>query len=388
LCRAGKQVNFFGDKAWFRRYYEPMQRYGTLRLMSRGACGFDWRLPSANSNQVRFLPKAISTRAIMKRLLLLTVLLAGTAAFAAEDGFLFVTFKGEQTPMTEQIYFAASRDGRRWDALNAAQPVLVSKLGEKGVRDPYLLRSCDGKKFYLLATDLSINLNGDWGRAVHQGSRSIVIWDSADLVHWSEPRLVRVAAHDAGCVWAPEAVYDENKEEHLTFWASTTARDNFSKQRIWAAWTKDFTSFGEPFVYVDKPWTVIDTDIVRAHGKFYRFSKDEQFKSINMEVSGNLTGPWKDVPQFSLAKVRGYEGPECFRIKPAAEGKPATWCLILDQYGKGTGYQPFVTQDLDAAQFAPADGFDFPFRFRHGSVLPVSAAEYERLQKAYGASHK
>jgi len=55
--------------------------------------------------------------------------------------------------------------------------VLVSQLGEKGVRDPYLLRSQDGQKFYLLATDLSINLNRDWKRAQEAGSKSIVIWN-------------------------------------------------------------------------------------------------------------------------------------------------------------------------------------------------------------------
>jgi hypothetical protein len=319
----------------------------------------------------------------MKKLFLLTTVFAGSAVLAA-DGFLFVTFKGEQTPMSEQIYFAASSDGRHWAALNNSQPVLVSTVGEKGVRDPYLVRGHDGKKFYLLATDLSINLNGDWGRAQTAASKSIVIWDSTNLVDWSQPRLVKVAPDDAGCTWAPEAVFDGGKDAYLTFWASKTRGDNFDKQRIWAAWTKDFVTFEKPFVYMDKPWHIIDADIVQENGKYYRFSKDEQFKAINMEVSSNLLGPWNDVTNFSLAKVRGYEGPECYQITPAANGKPATWCLILDQYSKGTGYQPFVTGDLSGGQFKSGDGFEFPFRFRHGCALPISPAEYARLEKAYG----
>lgn len=319
----------------------------------------------------------------MKKLFVLAVLLTGLAAFAADGGFLFVTFKGEQTPMSEQMYFATSRDGRQWEALNNGQPVLVSTLGEKGVRDPYLLRARNGK-FYILATDLSINLNGNWGRAQNAGSKSIVIWESRDLVHWSQPRLVKVAPDNAGCTWAPEAVYDEGKKAYLVFWASKTADDNFDKQRIWAAWTRDFVVFSKPFVYIEKPWHVIDTDIVRENGQYYRFSKDEQYKSITMETSTNLMGPWTDMTNFSMAKVKGYEGPECYQIKPAGDGKPATWCLILDQYSKGTGYQPFVTDNLSSGQFAPDKGFIFPFRFRHGSVLPVTAREYDRLQKAYG----
>jgi hypothetical protein len=85
-----------------------------------------------------------------------------------------------------------------------------------------------------------------------------------------------------------------------------------------------------------------------------------------------------------LADLRGYEGPECYLVKPAAGGKPATWCLILDQYSRGAGYQPFVTEDLSSGQFQPGEGFAFPFRLRHGAVLPITAAEYERLEKAYG----
>jgi len=319
----------------------------------------------------------------MKKLFLLIGMLTGIAAIASDEGFLFATFKGEQTPMSEQIYFVVSHDGRQWKALNDAKPVLVSTIGEKGVRDPYLIRAQDGKKFYLIATDLSINLNRDWNRAQRAASKSIVIWDSTNLVDWSTPRLVQVAPDDAGCTWAPEAIYDEAKMEYLVFWASKTASDNFSKHRIWAAWTKDFVAFGKPFVYIEKPWTLIDTDIVRENGNYYRFSKDEQYKAITMEVSANLMGAWKDVTNFSLAKLRGYEGPECYQIKPAAAGKPATWCLILDQYSKGTGYQPFVTEDLSSGQFKPGEGFVFPFRLRHGCPLPISAAEFERLEKAY-----
>lgn len=324
----------------------------------------------------------------MKDLLLIIALLVEVVASAEDGGYLFVTFKGEQSPMTEQIHFALSRDGRHWNALNDAQPVLVSSLGEKGVRDPYLIRASDGKQFHLIATDLSINLNGNWGRAVRAGSKSIVIWDSTNLVNWSGPRLVKVSPDDAGCTWAPEVVYDEGKQEYLTFWASTTASDNFAKHRIWAAWTKDFLTFSKPFIYIEKPWTLIDTTIVREQGRYYRFSKDEQYKSITFEFSENLMGPWIDVTNFSLAKLKGYEGPECYQIQPASAGKPATWCLILDQYSKGAGYQPFVTEDLSSGQFKAGDGFVFPFKFRHGCVLPISAAEYERLEKAYSPAKK
>ncbi len=309
--------------------------------------------------------------------------LACSAIAAAPAGFLFVTFKGEQTPLSEQIYFAVSTDGRNWSALNNSQPVLVSQLGEKGVRDPYLLRAHDNSKFYLIATDLSINRNGNWGRAVRAGSRSLVVWESVDLVTWSEPRLVEVAPEDAGCTWAPEAVYNEDTGDYLVFWASTTKSDNFAKHRIWAARTKDFRTFGKPFVYIDKPTTVIDTTIVRDGDKYYRFTKDEKHKAITLETAPKLKGPWTDVEGFSLSRLVGYEGPQCYLIEPAAEGRPPVWGLILDHYSQGRGYQPYVTHDLAGGKFEPAQGFTFPFKFRHGSVLPLTAEELQRLQGAH-----
>lgn len=305
---------------------------------------------------------------------------------AKPAGFLFATFKGEQTPLTEQIYFSVSKDGRNWMALNDGNPVLVSEAGEKGVRDPYLLRSHDGSKCYLIATDLSINLNPDWGRAVTAGSHNIVVWESSDLVNWSAPRLIAVAPDDAGCTWAPEAIYDEESGDYMVFWASTTERDQFAKHRIWAARTKDFVTFGEPFIYIEKPRTVIDTTIVNDGQSYYRFTKDEQFKNITMETATRLAGPWKDVSSFSLSHLVGYEGPECYRLEMSSDAASDQWCLILDQYSKGTGYQPYVTSKLASGKFEPAEGFKFPFHFRHGSVISLDADELARLEAKWGSS--
>ena len=129
---------------------------------------------------------------------------------------------------------------------------------------------------------------------------------------------------------------------------------------------------------------MIDTDIVRAeNGKYYRFTKDEKFKAITMEVGESLTAKWKDVPGFSLTQLKGYEGPACFVLKPAKDAKPATWCLLLDYYSRGQGYKPFVTEDLASGKFELGSAFEFPFRFRHGSVLPVSSTEYARLKDRF-----
>lgn len=319
----------------------------------------------------------------MFKILFMTLFIASAAcAGVTPGGYLFVTFKGESTPRTEQVYFGLSRDGRGWEALQGGRPVLTSDVGEKGARDPFVLRAHGGGKAFLIATDLSIHRNPNWSRAVRAGSRSLLVWETADWVNWDGPRLVEVAPPDAGCTWAPEAIYDEERGDYLVFWASTTGRDDFQRHRIWAARTKDFRTFSPPFIYIEKPTTIIDTTIVRDGGRYHRFTKDEKYKAITLEVADRLEGPWHDVPGFSLAKLVGYEGPACFPLA-GADGRPPAWCLLLDHYSKGEGYKPFIAAGLEGGAFVPASDFVFPFRFRHGTVVPVSADEYERLRRAF-----
>ncbi|MBN2514270.1 MAG: hypothetical protein JXB18_15130 [Sedimentisphaerales bacterium] len=146
-------------------------------------------------------------------ILILMILCMGVYVRANSDGgYLFVMFRDEAPPMTEQICGLVSENGRNWTALNNAEPVLISTVGEKGVRDSYLFRSHHNRTFHLVATDLWINLTRHgWSRAQTAASQSIVVWDSEDIVHWSQPCLVKVAPDTAGCTWAPEAIYDAER---------------------------------------------------------------------------------------------------------------------------------------------------------------------------------
>ncbi len=110
-------------------------------------------------------------------------------------------------------------------------------------------------------------------------------------------------------------------------------------------------------------------------GYLFATFKGEQVKAITMEAADRLAGPWAEVSGFSLAGLRGYEGPECYRLGPGPDGKPGAWCLLLDHYSRGAGYQPFVADDLASGHFAAGPGFNFPFRLRHGSILPVDVLE-------------
>ena len=76
------------------------------------------------------------------------------------DGYLFVYFTGGDK-RDEAIRFALSKDGLNFTSLNDNAPVVDSRLISEtgGVRDPHILRTEDGKSFYMVVTDM-VSANG------------------------------------------------------------------------------------------------------------------------------------------------------------------------------------------------------------------------------------
>ena len=314
------------------------------------------------------------------------------------EGYAFTYFTGEGSADGEQIYFAASRgnDPLKYDELNGGRPVLTSTEGDEGVRDPFIIRSPEGDKFYLIATDLKIYGNGDWDASQRTGSRYIEVWESTDLLNWSQQRHVRVSPDTAGNTWAPEAYYDDTIGAYVLFWASKlyapegTAHTGNTYNRMLYATTRDFRTFSEPKVWVDPGYSVIDSTVVKHDGTYYRFTKDERnntsstpcSKFILEEKSTELRDTSWDFVQDCIGKatdtsagIAQGEGPTIF--KSNTENK---WYLFIDEFG-GRGYVPFETTDLDGGRFTMSTGYDLPAHPRHGTVLPVTKAELDRLHQ-------
>ncbi len=296
--------------------------------------------------------------------------------------YLLVHFIGDFAD-GEQIYFSVSGDGFHWKDLNNGKPILRSEIGEKGARDPFILRSHDGKKFYIIATDLRIATGKGWQSAQFEGSRSLLVWESEDLVNWSDVSLNEVGIEDAGCVWAPEAVYDDEKGEYMVFWASMVKEkdDSEGKHRIYCSYTKDFKTFSKAVKYIERPQSVIDTTIVYDKGMYYRFSKDETAKTIQLDAGEKLQGKFRHIKSEVLDNLFGVEGPACY---PISDNKG--WCLIVDRFAEGKGYLPIMCKDLSTGDFtiAPDDTYDMgETRKRHGSVLVIDENEYNRLIDKY-----
>ncbi|MFF7738471.1 family 43 glycosylhydrolase [Streptomyces sp. NPDC007984] len=315
-------------------------------------------------------------------------------------GYLFAYFTGEGTADGEQIRYALSRgnDPLHWRELNAGKPVLTSTIGEKGLRDPFVIRSPQGDKFYLIATDLRMyqNSSGSWDDVQRHGSRSIMVWESTDLVHWTDQRLVKVSPDSAGNTWAPEAYWDDELDAYVVFWASKLYADDDpdhkgdTYNKMLYATTKDFRTFSEPKVWNDPGYSVIDSTVVKYKDEYYRYTKDERdpgssspcSKFITGEKSTSLTSTTYDFVADCIGKgamERG-EGPTVF--KSNTEKK---WYLFIDEYG-GRGYVPFETTDLASGKWTPSTNYQLPASPRHGTVLPVTQQEYDRLLAAYPAA--
>jgi hypothetical protein len=319
----------------------------------------------------------------------------GSTPSTTYAGYLFSYMTGEGTANGEQIYFALSQgnDPTRWRTLNGGQPVITSNVGTQGARDPFIIRSPQGDRFFQIATDLRIYGNGNWDASQRTGSKSIVVWESTDLVTWSAPRLVRVSPDTAGNTWAPEAYYDESLGRYVVFWASklySTSDPNHtgsSYNRMMYATTTDFRTFSAAQVWVDKGYSTIDSTVIKYNGTYYRYTKDERSASqsacgkfILAERSTTILNPTYSFLRECIGQgsINQGEGPLVF--KSNTENR---WYLYIDEYG-GRGYIPFTTTDLTAGQWSMVTSYTMPDRPRHGTVLPVTQAEYDRIAQRWG----
>jgi hypothetical protein len=306
-------------------------------------------------------------------------------------GYLFVYFTGEGYRDGEQVYYALSKgnDPLRWTELNGGKSVLASTVGTKGARDPFVIRSPKGDKFYLLATDQRQHGSGDWDTPQRWGSKNIVVWESTDLVKWTNHHLARVAPDSAGNAWAPEATYDESQGNYVVYWASKIYNNpnhtGTTHNRMLYATTRDFRTFSPARTWHDPGHSVIDSTMIKHNGTYYRFTKDERDggtcgKFITADKSTSILNTRYAFIADCIGRgsISRGEGPLVF--KSNTENK---WYQFIDEYG-GRGYVPFETTDINSGKWKMSSGYALPGRPRHGTVLPVTQAEYDRLQKQYG----
>ncbi|KOU63170.1 1,4-beta-xylanase [Streptomyces sp. MMG1533] len=307
-------------------------------------------------------------------------------AAAADPGYLMTHFIGDGAT-GQQIYFSHSADGLNWTDLNGGGMALRSTVGTRGVRDPALVRSPDGSKYWIIATDLCIGCGQSWGDSMSNGSRNLVVWESTDLVTWSQPWLLNVAGAipDGRNAWAPEAIWNPATNDYVLYWATNATLNGVLKHRIYYARTSDFRTTTTPQLYIDRAGTqnIIDTQIVEVPSGVgdYRYVRASGDGQITLEGSNSILGTWTNLGNLSGIGLTGaqVEGPMWMKFRDRNE-----WTLYLDQYASGRGYMPVTTTNPSASSTyrLPASGsYNLGGTTkRHGSILNLTAAEDSRVQ--------
>lgn len=309
------------------------------------------------------------------------------------QAYLFVHFKEKTTPDGEQVYFGLSRDGFNWEQVNGGNPVLWAYYGDKGVRDFTIVRCEETGKFYIFATDLSLaygmrnQYHGSWDEIGRNGSKCLSVWESEDLVNWTQQRLVKLGTEDFGCLWAPDVIYDRENGGYVLHWSSTHSCNDYGDKGIYYSRTKDFVNFTKPGVlYRKEGGSVIDSAIYYENGAYYMFVKSEGNPSRNILLRAeHVTGPYERVTAFEESTKELKEG--LYEAPTAVKLEDGRWCLFLDYYGvkgAGQGYVPFVADSLESGRFVRSDAsFHFPYGFKHGTILTITMEEYERIKEHY-----
>ena len=317
-------------------------------------------------------------------------------------GYLFAYFEGGgDKNQQEQLRFAVSDDARSWYALNNNKPVVASDtISESGgIRDPHILRGDDGC-YYIVATDMHTH---DPKQGWNQNP-GIVLMKSADLVNWTHSKINLgrdwPAFSDAYWVWAPQTIYDRKAKKYMIYFTLQRTGDNRQSLITYYAYANpDFTAFeSEPKQLFAAKYGSIDNDIVYHNGTYHLFykgnTKDASGKEVKNGIqratSKHLLGPWKEDYNYLDAyagTTTHVEGSSVFMLNPddtpANPRTPAPqFILMYDLYGSGR-YEYQTSTDLKHWTAQP-QSFRKDFFPRHGSVIPLTADELQRLQQKWG----
>lgn len=292
--------------------------------------------------------------------------------------YLFAYFTGNKVE-EEAIHFAISADGYNYKSLNNNKPVIDSKVisSTGGVRDPHILRSEDGKTFYMVVTDMTSSKGWD-------SNRAMILLKSTDLVNWSSS-IINIqnkysGQEDLKRVWAPQTIYDPEAKKYMVYWSM---KHSDGHDIIYYAYANaDFTDFeGEPkqLFFPENKKSCIDGDIVLKDGTFYMFYKTEGHgNGIKLATTTSLTsGQWTKHEGYKQQTTDAVEGSSVFKLI-----NTDTYILMYDVYMKGK-YQFCESTDLENFNVIDHE-ISMDFHPRHGSVIPVTRQELKAVTAKWG----
>lgn len=294
--------------------------------------------------------------------------------------YLFTYFTGNAVP-DESLHFGISLDGYNYYALNQNKPIILSKdISETGgIRDPHILRTEDGKSFYMVMTDMTCSKGWD-------SNRGMILMKSTDLINWTHS-IINIQKkyknqEELKRVWAPQTIYDKEVGKYLIYWSMKYGAKG--EDIIYYAYANaDFTDLeGEPkplFIPENKK-SCIDGDIMYKDGVYHLFYKTEgsKTKGIKEATTTSLTsGKWIEQSDYKQQTKDQVEGAGTFKLINQDK-----YILMYDVYTSGR-YD--FTESTDLVNFKPvSQKVSMDFHPRHGTIIAITYDELKRLTEKWG----
>lgn len=329
---------------------------------------------------------------------------AGLSASAADESsnlpkstsgaYLFAYFRNDaKSTNGENIFYAVSKDGYNYEALNGGVPVANASQGTGHSRDPYIMKAQDGAeyKYYMVATDANTTNN--------YNNTGLHTWGSNDLITWDELANPQFATDKGGgsktitnMCWAPEAIWDPVAKKYMVYFATNEAESAANESaKIYYSYTTDFRTFSEKQVLFDPGYGVIDADITPYKNGYVMMYKKEAstgtgakkvwytFKTGNSPSNSDGEYDAANAKVFESVSNTVAEGPEVFPISGTS-----SYGVLVDYFSDG-GFGFSYTSDFESYSKISADNCSINhLNPSHGCIIPISDTEYYNLSQTFG----
>lgn len=329
---------------------------------------------------------------------------AGLSASAADESsnlpkstsgaYLFAYFRNDaKTTNGENVFYAVSKDGYNYEALNGGVPVASASQGTGHSRDPYIMKAQDGAeyKYYMVATDANTTNN--------YNNTGLHTWGSNDLITWDELANPQFATDKGGgsktitnMCWAPEAIWDPVAGKYMVYFATNEADSAANESaKIYYSYTADFRTFTEKKVLFDPGYGVIDADITPYGNGYVMLYKKEAssgtgakkvwytFKTGKSPSNSDGEYDAANAKIFESVSNTQAEGPQVFPISGTS-----SYGVLVDYFSDG-GFGFSYTSDFESYSKISADNCSINhLNPSHGCIIPISDMEYYNLSQAFG----
>ena len=329
---------------------------------------------------------------------------AGLSASAADESsnlpkstsgaYLFAYFRNDaKSTNGENVFYAVSKDGYNYEALNGGVPVASASQGTGHSRDPYIMKAQDGAeyKYYMVATDANTTDN--------YNNTGLHTWGSNDLITWNELANPQFATNKGGgsktitnMCWAPEAIWDPVEGKYMVYFASNEADSAANESaKIYYSYTTDFINFEEKQVLFDPGYGVIDADITPYKNGYVMLYKKEAssgtgakkvwytFKTGKSPSNSDGEYDAANAKIFESVSNTQAEGPQVFPISGTS-----SYGVLVDYFSNG-GFGFSYTSDFESYSKISADNCSINhLNPSHGCIIPISDMEYYNLSQAFG----